>query len=83
MTTTMSDQDEQLIRIFKNLVARLVSVAIAESEVEDRLVKILLAETLLLSATLHRASGGSDASFVHMAKESIHLMQHSSGATRQ
>jgi hypothetical protein len=79
---TVSSNDEQLIRLFKIVVARLVGIAMAESEVEENLVKTLLAETLLLSATLHHASGGSEASFLVMAKDSIELMQ-TSGATKQ
>lgn len=73
----MSNNDK-LIDFYKLATAELISALVDQAAAceHDDLFKRLLAQTLALSAHIHRNSGGNNDSFIQMARDSISLTHH-------
>lgn len=82
MTTA---DNKTLIEIYKIVVTQTVSMVLRWAKDDDdqrELHRSLMAETLVLAANLHHDTGGSGASFIVMATDTIALTE-SDGATKQ
>ncbi len=75
---TMTDNNKSLIEFYKMAVVELIN-ALSEQAAADmhgELMKMIMAESLMMSALMHRAHGGSTDSFVQMAGDAISLTHH-------
>lgn len=66
---------------FGNLIERLVRIAVEEGLSADDICRRLSADALVLAAEMHVRSGGSDESFIRMARHSLALVR--TGAMEQ
>jgi hypothetical protein len=76
--------NDRLIDFYKIATAELISALVDQAAAceHDDLFKRLLAQTLALSAYIHRNSGGDNDSFIRMASDSISLTHHGGANTQ-
>jgi hypothetical protein len=80
----MTADNKTLIDLYKIIVTQAINMmlATAKDDAQRELQKSLMAETLALAASLHHDTGGSGASFIVMATDTIAFTE-SDGATKQ
>lgn len=61
------------IMAFSSLIDRLITIAKREGLPSAEIHRRLTIQALLMAADMHCESGGSDASFIHMARRSLAL----------